>query len=236
MAGFLCTPRWASSATHTPPAPPGGSRSQGGSGTASQSRTHSAGPGTEAGPTLPPLPCSCAGSARAPAPARRRLSAPAPRWDPVLLGQWPSVPALPAPSTPRGQGRAGRRRVGGFRGRGARGGPWPRKRGPCCRWAGVVVVGVVHRHLLDAEGDAPHHLDLRLPVCPAPLTLWVASFALPTPFRLLARPPCPQCPLSPPPTLPPGPFPAPGPLLFCAPSPPPTIHHIFFPVVGVPCL
>ena len=32
----------------------------------------------------------------------------------------------------------------------------------------VVVVGVVRRHLLDAGGDAPHRLHVRLRGCPAP--------------------------------------------------------------------
>ena len=42
----------------------------------------------------------------------------------------------------------------------------------------VVVVGVVRRHLLDARGDAPHRLDVRLRGCPAP---GLSPYALPNP-------------------------------------------------------
>ena len=48
------------------------------------------------------------------------------------------------------------------------------------------MLDVVRRHLLEAGGDAPHRLDLRLRGCPVLLTLRAAPFALPTPFCLWA--------------------------------------------------
>ena len=54
---------------------------------------------------------------------------------------------------------------------------------------GVVVVGVVRRHLLDARGDAAHRLELWLQGLPAPLHLRLVPFALPTPT-------CPRAPSS----------------------------------------
>ena len=49
---------------------------------------------------------------------------------------------------------------------------------------GMVVVGVVRGHLLDAGGDAPHRLDLWSRGRPALRLLQVVPFALPTPSRL----------------------------------------------------
>ena len=83
---------------------------------------------------------------------------------------------------------------------------------------GVVVVGVVRQHLLDAGEAAPHRLDLRLRGLPSPLPLWVVPFALPSPPASGPCPPCPWCPVSPRSPLPLGPLPATGPWLLCAPS------------------
>ena len=103
---------------------------------------------------------------------------------------------------------------------------------------GVVVVGVVGGHLLDAGRDALHHLDLQLRGLPVPLTrpLPFASPPVPKP-----RPPCPRWPTSPPPSLPPGPFPTPGPCLLCGLSRlPPCPCHVSFPLSPVllpfPCV
>ena len=69
---------------------------------------------------------------------------------------------------------------------------------------GLLVVGVVHRHLLDTGWDTLHRLDVRLRGCPAPLP---SPCALPFPPRCRA----PSC-------LPPA---APVTLPLLAPGPPP---------------
>ena len=71
----------------------------------------------------------------------------------------------------------------------------------------VVVVGVVCRHLLDAGGDAPHRLHVRLRGRPAPRP---PLFRPPSPRAPMPRPACPSGPAAPLP-LPLGPFPAPCP-------------------------
>ena len=79
----------------------------------------------------------------------------------------------------------------------------------------VVVVGVVRRHLLDAGGDAPHGLHVRLQGRPAPRP---PPFGPPSPRAPMPRPACPFGPAAPLP-LPLGPFPAPCP---CCGSRPPS--------------
>ena len=75
----------------------------------------------------------------------------------------------------------------------------------------VVVVGVMRRHLLDAGGDAPHRLHVRLPGRPAPPPLPSLRHL---PAAPVPRPVCPRGPTAPLP-LPLGPFPAPTPLSPC---------------------
>ena len=75
----------------------------------------------------------------------------------------------------------------------------------------VVVVHVVHRHLLDAGGDAPHRLHVRLGGAPPPVPL---PSLRPPPMAPMPRPVCPRRPTAPLP-LPLGPFPAPTPLSPC---------------------
>ena len=81
----------------------------------------------------------------------------------------------------------------------------------------VVVVGVVHLHLQDAGGDAPHRLEVRLRGLPAPLPL---SCALPFPPRLRAPSCLPAVVHIIPPFLAPGPPPCPWPLALVHPLPP----------------
>ena len=83
----------------------------------------------------------------------------------------------------------------------------------------VVVVGVVHRHLLDAGGDAPHRLDIRLRGCPAPHP---SPYALPVPPGPTPRPACPRRPTLPFPSLPLGLLPGPNPWLGRTPAPLPS--------------
>ena len=91
---------------------------------------------------------------------------------------------------------------------------------------GVVVVGVVRRHLLDAGGDAPHCLGLRLWGLPAPLP---SPFALPLPCRAWAPSSLPAEAHLAPPLLASGSLPCPRPLAPVRPLPPAQL-----PVSGVP--
>ena len=76
---------------------------------------------------------------------------------------------------------------------------------------GVVVVGVVRWHLLDAGGDAAHGLDVQLRGRPAPAPL---SSTRPPHRAPMPRPACTWGPVAPLP-LPCGPLPAPAPLSPC---------------------
>ena len=168
------SPRWPSSATHTPRSPGGGRRPRGRRGS-----RPSPGP-SRPWPPLPPVPAPPAAPAPV-APVRRRTPAP--------LGSWPSAPVPPAAPAPQGRGRAGRRRAGGGQLVGRPGGlggdQVPHVLVDVVDGL-VLVVGVVRRHLLDTRRDAPHRLDVRLRGHPAPLPV---SRALP----YSPRPRAPSC-------------------------------------------
>ena len=83
---------------------------------------------------------------------------------------------------------------------------------------GVVLVGVVCRHPLDARADALHCLDICLRSFPAPVPVRVLFFALCFPPACRLRRLLAWRPVSPSPLLPASPFTAPGPLPRCNPS------------------
>ena len=80
--------------------------------------------------------------------------------------------------------------------------------------------GTVGRHLLDAGGDAPHCLDLRLRGFSSPLLCGRCPLPFPSPPAPGLRPPCLRWPAFPPPLLAPGCLPAPGPVAPARPLPP----------------
>ena len=192
--------------------PPRGSR------TASQSRTQSlralAGRGAHTAPPAGSAPGSCATGAA----AIRAGSAPSPRGAGAAARRAGSASG----SQTAGLGFCGASPCwpgGGWRGTlgGPGGDQGPKVGVSVVDGQGVVVVGVVPRHPLDAGGDAPHRLDLRLRGLPACLSL---PFALPVPSGPWAPPSLSTVARVAPPLLAPGPLPCLLPLAPARPLPP----------------